>query len=79
MIEFKREGAVVKVHLDTGAGWTLWPKYECSDELYAILLRDRLANRVFSKLQSIREEAYSQGYADGRGKKAKRSYHAGYW
>lgn len=79
MLSFTREGSKIRIKVDTSIGWNYTETIVCSDEPYAILLRDNLANHMFRELQRVREEAYKQGWDDKQKRKPKRTWWPGTW
>lgn len=69
MIKIQRDKNVVKISLDTGLGIFVDFENERYRELDAILLRDKLHDRLGSILQEIRREAYCDGWKDKASKK----------
>ena len=84
MITFKRTGTNLYAEVDTGSGVER-PIFPFSfanggNEASASVMTQHLRDRMFSKLQAIREEAYEQGWSEGRAKKRpKRTWFRGTW
>lgn len=79
MIEFKRDGTKVKIWTDCGVSdrSVFVTEIECGSEIYAILLRQKFADRLASRLEQIRHEAYTQGWKDAKAKDAKKEWFPG--
>lgn len=80
MIKFTREETKVKVSIESGViNYTYHLLWNCTDDVYAELLQRQFQNKMEEKLTAIRKEAYEDGYKDGRGKKAKKSWFKCWW
>lgn len=79
MIQFKRKDNRLEVLIDTNLGVYYNLYWNCSDEQYALLLRDHLAEKMANKLEQIRREAYEQGWYDKRKRKPKQTWFKGFW
>lgn len=82
MIKFSRSEKKVFVNIATtmGNGWWWHLFIECSDEPYAILLKERLEADMERKIESIRRESYEQGWKDAKSKKvAKKTWFNPWW
>lgn len=81
MIEFLREGSLIKVKVKTtvlGGHW--WaPVIECNSEPYASLLRQHMHEDLNHKLEAIRREAYLKGWKDAKAKVKKETWFSGWW
>lgn len=79
MLEFLREGSNIKVKVDTSINWNFTPVINCGSEPYAILLRQNLADNLYSELTRIRREAYLDGWNDKQKRKLKKTWWTGRW
>lgn len=48
--------------------------FNCGDAAYAALLATRINTVIGEAVKTAREEAYNEGYADGRGKKKRNTF-----
>jgi hypothetical protein len=79
MITFTRKERTINITIDTSIEWQFVPTLTCSDEPYAILLRQNLADKMYAELTRIRQEAYNQGWKDKSGHKPKKTWFTGRW
>ncbi|MGF1485429.1 MAG: hypothetical protein ACFBZ8_13815 [Opitutales bacterium] len=57
--------------LRTGKSWRAYAKVYCNDPLHAQLMAERLKKRLGDAVEMARREAYAQGYADARARRAR--------
>ena len=78
MIKVVRHGNDVQLKVDAFLPtWNtrVFPfTFHCSNTEYAALLTDRIDDMLREAVRTAREEAYNEGYADGRGKKKRRTF-----
>lgn len=67
----KREGTKLSITANTGIGWTFGFIHTCSDEPYAILLRNEIQERMDAEISRVKKEAYEKGWRDKSSKKKK--------
>lgn len=80
MIQFEREDNKVKVTIQSGCiNWQYYFRYQAYDEVHAELLTRQFDKHMRDKLESIRREAYEQGWKDAKGKKAKENWFSTLW
>lgn len=60
----KRDVTKLTITAQTGIGWTFGFNHNCSDEAYAILLRNEIQGRMDAEVSRIRREAYNLGWKD---------------
>lgn len=58
-------------------GWTVSNKTTLVDGLYAQLVKDKILESLNQKIESIRREAYEQGYKDKAAKRARKKHFNG--
>lgn len=77
MINFKREGTVITAqvnsHLPIDLPVFLF-QYRAGSEHEAYLVREKLSYQYAKAIEIARQEAYEQGYADGRAKRARKTW-----
>lgn len=78
MVSFTQDGTKVRVEVDpAGSGGAhLYLYWECNRDILAELLAQRLQELLEHRLESIRRDAYSQGWKDRASKKKKMSWFA---
>lgn len=75
MIQFSRSGKEVLVTIKTGIGnWEYHPKIDCTHDIHAELLKRQLENQLENLVETIRRDAYLQGWSDKTKKKRKAQY-----
>lgn len=79
MFALTRDGSKIKVEVGTSIGWTFTTSINCSDEPYAILLKQNMENKMYEELTRIRREAYEQGWKDKSRKQKKQTWWTGRW
>lgn len=83
MIDIFKDAIKVKGKFITsiGNGWSwAFTISTCQDEPYAIMLSERMQKDLSNKLESIRREAYNEGWKDAKSKKvAKRTWFKSWW
>lgn len=65
---------VVKIEIDTNIGWYVTLNFDQNTELQAILLRDSIQEKFGNVIESIRKEAYEQGWDDKTKRKPKQTW-----
>ena len=83
MVTFDRENekVVAKVDLDvpTYERRIYWFHWNACNKIYAGLLVAALQAQMGDRLAKLREEAYGQGWADAKAKRAKRDWFSRWW
>jgi hypothetical protein len=75
MITVKREGTNVRIAVSPGIlNYIFYFDYQTGSDVCAELMRERIEKRLNDSLRAIRQEAYLDGYKDGRGKKGKKDW-----
>jgi hypothetical protein len=80
MITYTRTDEIVNIKIQTGILGTYYElSIKCSGELHAELLLRQLNIEMQNQLRKIREEAYLDGYKDGRAKRGKKNWFKSWW
>lgn len=80
MITISRDSQKLKITVQSGIlNYEYIFTWNCNDDVYAELLRRQISGKMEEHLRKIREEAYLDGYRDGRGKKAKKTWFKSWW
>ena len=78
MIRFTAKGKQLRVGIDSDYGGLGACWWECENDTVSRVMRDHYTDRLFNLVQAIREEAYEEGYRNGRSKKRKKKYFSGH-
>lgn len=80
MINILRRDTDLVVKINTGdLGFTYELTWNCKDNAYAELLARKMTAELTGKLEAIRQEAYLDGYKDGRAKRGKKTWFKRWW
>lgn len=82
MLNIGSTNSVARLTVDVGLGLEAVPfTFDASTPLAAVLLCERVRDVLFEKLRTIRQEAYEQGWADAKAKRAKlkKESQLGWW
>lgn len=76
MINISRSENVVTLTMESGLSSVpnIMFEYKCSSVMCAEMLARRLQDRLWNRVESIRENEYNTGYKAGRSKVAKRTF-----
>ena len=78
MIKYSRKDKTVKIAIDIRVPnyefREIWAYWDCNSEIFAGLLSHELQKQQDDAIVKAKEEAYLEGYRDGRGKKKKRAW-----
>lgn len=58
------------------SNWSIPFTHVCNSQLEADLLVENLTSKLQSLIQEVKVDAYSKGYADGRKKTSKKTWHS---
>lgn len=82
MMNFSRKGTEVTAEIEANVGvekrfftFTI----NLSDDVYAYMLRENFQTKMSRALQTIREEAYEQGWKAAKAKRARATWFSGQW
>lgn len=76
MINITREKNVLTINFNTGLGWITLFTRESSSELDAVLLKEKLENRLGDRIETIKREAYERGYTDKTKRRPRQGWHS---
>ena len=72
MIKFIRDGSKLSIHVSSWMGYTYVHEVNYQISAYAHLIKIQLEKELDSKLESIRREAYNEGWKDAKSKKVQK-------
>jgi len=80
MIQFKRVDKNLEVRIQSGVlNYEYNLTWNCNDDVYAELLKDQFNKHMEKKLESIRREAYDNGWRDAKGHKKRSDWFSRWW
>lgn len=80
MIEITKDDKKVKLSIETGmynSHSAVWLYWDCQNELFADLLAKQLRDKLRARMESIRQQAYNEGWKDKSSKRKKKDYFSG--
>lgn len=74
MITITRKEKIVDVNLVMSIGWSINLEYARSSEMDAVLLNNQLNKDLRDFMETVRREAYDEGWKDKTKRNRKRTY-----